>query len=350
MPIPAPLRRTAQWMLSLTAVLGVLCGLVFAACLVLDVRPVIVRSGSMSPAVSTGSLVFARQVDARDLRVGDIVTVADRQIHVTHRIVGIEHAGEHATLRLKGDANTRPDDRTYDVTSAYRYWFDIPVLGSVIAWFSQIPGVFVLAGFVAVMLIVALRPTPRGPGAASAGRRKGVPRRSRKARRAARATALTAVVVAGSAVPAFAVWTDTATVAGTSLSTPTVLRSDTMTCTNGAAVLLGYYDSVTLTVTHKDTLYNYVARIYNGSGVKQGADRPMASGSTAVGGTVSIKITATEVAGLLQLGAPVYVRIYSNLKASATWESATYREWRLDTGLLGVLLLNGIKCGANTSP
>ena len=76
----------------------------------------IVRSGSMSPAFSTGDAVIIRRMNDREstaLRTGDVVTVrsgsAPGQL-VTHRIVAI--SGDSSSPRmftLKGDANGEPD-------------------------------------------------------------------------------------------------------------------------------------------------------------------------------------------------------------------------------------------------
>ena len=61
--------------LNIGALLGVIC-FVFAVCAVFfGITPLIFRSGSMSPAIDTGSLALARTVPASSLTVGDIVSI-----------------------------------------------------------------------------------------------------------------------------------------------------------------------------------------------------------------------------------------------------------------------------------
>ena len=72
----------------------------------------IVRSGSMEPAIRTGSTVLVRRVPAEDLRVGDVITYERTDgppVAVTHRIVEVLDPGPPPTFRTKGDANSAED-------------------------------------------------------------------------------------------------------------------------------------------------------------------------------------------------------------------------------------------------
>ncbi|MFI5428341.1 S24/S26 family peptidase [Aeromicrobium sp. UC242_57] len=83
-----PVRLVREVFLTVAAVLGVVCIVATLAGLVLDVRPLVFRSGSMAPAIDTGALAVARTVDAKDLVPGDIVSVTTRSgERVTHRLV-----------------------------------------------------------------------------------------------------------------------------------------------------------------------------------------------------------------------------------------------------------------------
>ena len=57
--------------------LGALCLLSLVAGWALSMTPLVFSSGSMSPAYDAGALGIARQVDAADLAVGDVVSVHD---------------------------------------------------------------------------------------------------------------------------------------------------------------------------------------------------------------------------------------------------------------------------------
>ncbi len=334
-------RLWKEIVLSVGALLGVLCIVLAVASTAFDVRPLVFRSGSMAPAIDTGALAISRTVDAADLRAGDIVSVEDDEgVRVTHRIVTIKQQGSSATLVLKGDDNEVADAEPYVVSSAERVLFDVPRAGYVVSWLSGPFGLIALGIYLAFLASVIF------------GRRDGSGKPGTH-RATAGAAALVLVVGAGAgaggAEPTWAAWSDTATASSGTFKAHYVLPTDAMSCDNGSPVLLGYYNGVTFGITHKNVLYDYELRIYNGSGTQQGSAIAVPSGSAAVGATISSTISASTLAGLLQLGSPVYVRAYSKLKAASSWRSTTYRQWRVDTGLLGILLLNGVKCGADAT-
>ena len=159
-----------QVLLTVGAVLGVLSVLAAVSFSVFQVTPLVFRSGSMSPAIGTGSLALARPVAVADIRPGDIVSVEDtRGTRVTHRVVSTEVAGNTATLVLQGDANDDPDPTAYVVTSADRVVLSVPVAGYVVAWLEGPAGVFALGVVVGVLALVIVAPRRRGgPG----GRRR----------------------------------------------------------------------------------------------------------------------------------------------------------------------------------
>ncbi|MBR5981218.1 MAG: signal peptidase I, partial [Firmicutes bacterium] len=71
-----------------------------------------VLSGSMEPTYHVGSLIYVKNVDPQEIKVGDPITfVLDESLAVaTHRVVEI-HTGDDGMLRFKtkGDANDTPD-------------------------------------------------------------------------------------------------------------------------------------------------------------------------------------------------------------------------------------------------
>jgi signal peptidase I len=75
----------------------------------------IVRSGSMEPAIHTGSTVVVQPVRPDALKVGDVITFErseGAQTVVTHRIVEVLNPGPPPTFRTKGDANNIEDPFT----------------------------------------------------------------------------------------------------------------------------------------------------------------------------------------------------------------------------------------------
>lgn len=222
---------TALW---IGAVLGVCALLLAVAGVLFGVQPLIFRSGSMTPTITAGSLGLAHQVPAQSVRTGDIVSVTANDIRVTHRVVNTRPDGEYTRLTLRGDANRATDLDPYRVRTVDKLWFAVPGLGSVLSWLSRPPGVFVLAGYAAVMLAVLIRRRPTDdsddhggpePGQrAPAGNPAHRPRRAWEMRHG-RAT-FGAVLLAGTAAlvpsPSWAAFTDSVPVAGSKVSGYTV--------------------------------------------------------------------------------------------------------------------------------
>lgn len=148
------LRRAGrETVLTLGAVLGVICLVAAVVGIAFDVRPVIFRSGSMSPAIETGALALSRTVPAADLAVGDVVTVEDAKgALVTHRVRSVTMTGDDATLILKGDDNPVADPEPYVVQSVDRVFADVPRLGYVVSFLSGPVGIF--AGGLLVGLVL----------------------------------------------------------------------------------------------------------------------------------------------------------------------------------------------------
>ena len=141
-------------MLTSAAVAGVICMLVAAAALLLDVRPLVFRSGSMSPAIETGALALARTTPATGLARGDVVSLTNAAgTRITHRIEAVTLSGDVATLVLRGDANRVADAETYVVTDADKVIFSVNRLGYLVAWLSSKVAAF-LGGLLAGALLV----------------------------------------------------------------------------------------------------------------------------------------------------------------------------------------------------
>ena len=97
-----------------------------------------VLTGSMSPVIEPGDLIIAMDVDADNLKEGDIITFrAPQNTLVTHRIIGINEDGSFVT---KGDANNVEDLdlKANSENIVGKYVFRIPK-GGYIAKFIQSP-------------------------------------------------------------------------------------------------------------------------------------------------------------------------------------------------------------------
>ena len=218
--------------LTLGAVVGTLCILAALAAVVLDVRPLVFRSGSMSPTIGTGALAIAQRVDASTLEVGQVVSVPTQAgERVTHRIQAVQHQDGSAVLQLKGDANETPDAAPYVVTHADKVVFSVPWLGYAVGWAAGPTGLFVLGLYAAFLLRVIVRSDVRPDSPTH---------RAGEAARGA-VTVTTALVLVGGTLaagallgartmPTLAAWADPAAVSGTTMSAYTVPAPDGSSC------------------------------------------------------------------------------------------------------------------------
>ncbi|MEJ5946086.1 signal peptidase I [Pseudokineococcus basanitobsidens] len=130
------LHGAREAVLTTAAVLGTACLVLVVLGAVLDASLVVFRTGSMAPTMPTGSLAVVRQVDARDVVVGDVVTVerGAGQLPITHRVVRTTADPTTAggtLLELQGDANAVPDPAPYAVDRVGRVVWSAEGLGAV---------------------------------------------------------------------------------------------------------------------------------------------------------------------------------------------------------------------------
>ncbi len=221
-------RRIADLTLSLGAVLGIVCVLAAFVGPLAGLRPMFVRSGSMAPAIGTGSLVVAHRVPVDEVQVGDVVSMTTPEgSRVTHRVVERGAAG----LVLRGDANATVDPGSYAGPTADRVFAHVPGLGYAVGWASSPLGVVVLGlvGCVLLGLVILPRAERRTPGR----RRARIPVGPSRRAAAGGAVALLvgfAILGPGQVRPGWAApWTDPVPITGSSYGAVT-LPTTTVAC------------------------------------------------------------------------------------------------------------------------
>ncbi|MEO6470748.1 MAG: signal peptidase I [Aeromicrobium sp.] len=236
------LRTAREVLLTTGAILGVLCIVVTFAGAAFGVKPLMFRSGSMSPAIQTGDLAFSRTVDAARLHKGDIVSVIDSGGNrVTHRLVSAARQGDARQLKLKGDANRTADDEIYTLTQVQRVMFNVPKAGYVVSAASSRAGVFILGLYVSLLLVLAFRrPWPGDEGDPNPDDRKpGGGRKAEKgSRRGLARSAIAFVIATGTATavisasgPSWAAhWTDGVPITSSNYTAGVVPAPATFTC------------------------------------------------------------------------------------------------------------------------
>lgn len=137
-------------------VLGIL--LLIAAISILPrifgITPYVVLSGSMEPAIETGSMAYINQrIDPYKIRTGDIITYQISDNTVTHRVID-----ETLTaVFTKGDANEEADLSPVSRDSILgKYLFSVPYLGYLYSNLTSIYLFPVLVSLFGVELIISL--------------------------------------------------------------------------------------------------------------------------------------------------------------------------------------------------
>ena len=165
------LRIFATWAVSAFALALLLAA---ALPLVFGSTSMVVRSGSMTPAIRTGDVVVVRPIAPTEAAIGDIVTFKDPAGSgrlLVHRVRAIARSGDQVEVITKGDANNTQEgwkvaaDGTIG-TVAYR----VPALGFAVSWINTPAGRIGLIIVPALLLTASLlariwRPSAR-PGAA----------------------------------------------------------------------------------------------------------------------------------------------------------------------------------------
>ncbi|MCL1859306.1 MAG: signal peptidase I [Oscillospiraceae bacterium] len=91
-----------------------------------------VSTGSMSPAISAGSLIFVREVRAEKIKLNDVLTFyesEDTNTITTHRVVGIDIKDSGYVYITRGDANNIDDPPVLYKNVIGRVVFSLPLLG-----------------------------------------------------------------------------------------------------------------------------------------------------------------------------------------------------------------------------
>ena len=126
---------------------------------IFGVKPFIVLSGSMESKINVGDLVFVKEVNPNELKVGDIIAFRDSEdIVTTHRIVELETKDNELCFVTKGDANNANDDGiVYSNMIEGKYQTKISKLGNVILFIKEPIGFIVmLMSFLIICLLVYL--------------------------------------------------------------------------------------------------------------------------------------------------------------------------------------------------
>lgn len=122
----------------------------------------VVRSGSMEPAIPTASVILITDAQPESLKVGDIITYRTgtdfdgNPIYTTHRIIGIDRTEAGTVFETKGDNNEDPDPWTVEEDDLVgKHVLTVPELGRAIVWLGSDRAFMALVIIPAVALIIS---------------------------------------------------------------------------------------------------------------------------------------------------------------------------------------------------
>jgi signal peptidase len=140
----------------------VICLVIIALLLIISVLPITgnfkvltVLSGSMEPAIHTGSIVVVKP--ATEYKIGDVITfgkISKIEIPTTHRIFDIKLQEGKPVYITKGDANNSPDMKeVLGSEVAGKVLFSVPYAGFAVD-FAKKPFGFMIVIIVPALLIM----------------------------------------------------------------------------------------------------------------------------------------------------------------------------------------------------
>lgn len=155
-----PVKRIFDFISGLLVAIVVILAFALVGVRLVGLSPFVVLSGSMEPTYHVGSLIYVKEVDYKQLQVGDPITyMVSEDTVVTHRIIEILPDEEDPdTLRYftQGDANDSPDGSSVHYKNILGTpVFSIPYLGYVSDYIQHPPGTYVAvaAGALLIMLV-----------------------------------------------------------------------------------------------------------------------------------------------------------------------------------------------------
>ena len=140
-------------------VLIVFCAVFLMGSRLLGYQVFNVISGSMEPEYSVGDLIYVKEVDPYEIKVGDPITFVLNEdlVVATHRVVEIDAENQH--FYTKGDANETADASPVHFNNVIGVpQFGIPLLGYVSDFIQNPPGMYITIAVGVVLIIVVFLP------------------------------------------------------------------------------------------------------------------------------------------------------------------------------------------------
>ncbi|MBN2113923.1 MAG: signal peptidase I, partial [Acidimicrobiia bacterium] len=135
----------------------------------------VVMSGSMEPAIPTGSLLLVRRIPAAEMAVGEVVSFRhpdDPGRLLTHRVQSVSVEGDRVMVETRGDANTGAEKWAVSGSGTVgRAVWHLPLLGYLVVPIQGVAARILLLVAPALALAVLLLIDIWRPGVGRPGRR-----------------------------------------------------------------------------------------------------------------------------------------------------------------------------------
>ncbi len=120
-----------------------------------------VISGSMEPTYSIGDLIYVKEVEPEEIKVGDPITFVmnENLVVATHRVERVEQKEGELYFYTKGDANKDSDESpVHEKNVVGVAKFSIPFLGYVSDFVQNPPGMYIAIALGVVLIVAVFLP------------------------------------------------------------------------------------------------------------------------------------------------------------------------------------------------
>lgn len=163
MKISSAIKKTWNIFTTIIVALAVIFAVLLVGVRLFGVQVFTVISGSMEPEYPVGSLIYVKEVDAFELKSGDVITfMLNENTVATHRIVEVvpdETDTSVVRFRTKGDANATEDGSLIHYKNVIGTpIFNIPYMGYAANYIQNPPGMYVAIAGAAFVLMLSFIP------------------------------------------------------------------------------------------------------------------------------------------------------------------------------------------------
>ncbi len=164
-----PAGKVMSIITTVLVIISVLVAVVLMGLRIAGFHTYTVLSGSMEPKFSVGDLIYVKEVDPSEIKVGDSITFVlnENLVVATHQVIRIDAENEH--FYTKGLANDTPDAAPVHYNNVIgRAEFSIPYVGYVSDWIQHPPGLYITLLAVALLIVIIFLPDIFGGAAKKA--------------------------------------------------------------------------------------------------------------------------------------------------------------------------------------